>query len=47
MSELNWKIGFEIELMAPPRLSRQDLAEAIAQEHNGGSIHFWQKDSNS
>lgn len=35
MSELNWKIGFEIELMAPPGLSRQDLAEAIAQEHNG------------
>jgi hypothetical protein len=35
MSELNWKIGFEIELMAPPGLSRQDLAEAIAQQHDG------------
>jgi hypothetical protein len=35
MSELNWKIGFEIELMAPKGLSRKDLAEAIAQQHNG------------
>jgi hypothetical protein len=35
MSELNWKIGFEIELMAPLGLSREDLAKAIAQQHNG------------
>jgi len=31
---LNWKIGFEIELMAPRGLSRQDLAELIAQQHD-------------
>jgi hypothetical protein len=35
MSQLNWKIGFEIELMAPKGLSRRDLAEAIAQQHDG------------
>ena len=38
MFELNWKIGFEIELMAPIGLSRQDLAESIAQKYNG-SVH--------
>lgn len=31
---LNWKIGFEIELMAPRGLSRQSLAELIAQQHD-------------
>lgn len=35
MSELNWKIGFEIELLAPLGLSREDLAKAIALHHNG------------
>ncbi len=35
MSFLNWKIGFEIELMAPRGLSRQDLAESIASAHDG------------
>ncbi|WP_017654831.1 amidoligase family protein [Fortiea contorta] len=35
MSELNWKIGFEIELMAPKGLSRKDLAEAIALQYHG------------
>lgn len=35
MSELNWKIGLEIELMAPLGLSRQDLAESIARKYNG------------
>jgi hypothetical protein len=34
MSFLNWKIGFEIELIAPRGLSRQDLAELIASDHN-------------
>ncbi|MCP6760143.1 MAG: amidoligase family protein [Fischerella sp. CENA71] len=38
MSFLNWKIGFEIELMAPLGLSRQDLAESIAQA-NDGLVH--------
>jgi hypothetical protein len=35
MTTLTWKIGFEIELLAPKGLSRQSLAEAIAQTHNG------------
>ncbi len=34
LMSLNWKIGFEIELMAPRGLSRQDLAELIAQQHD-------------
>ena len=38
MFELNWKIGLEIELMAPMGLSRQDLAESIAHKYNG-SVH--------
>lgn len=33
--DLFWKIGFEIELLAPKGLSRQDLAEAIADRHQG------------
>jgi len=35
--DLGWRIGVEIELMAPRGLSRQHLAEAIAQSC-GGSI---------
>jgi hypothetical protein len=35
MPELNWKMGFEIEMMAPRGLSREDLAESIAQANNG------------
>lgn len=35
MSELNWKIGCEIELLAPKGLSRKDLADSIAQANNG------------
>ncbi|MBD2361022.1 amidoligase family protein [Anabaena minutissima FACHB-250] len=35
MSELNWKIGFEIELIAPKGLSRKDLAQLIAKQHHG------------
>ena len=38
MSELNWKIGLEIELMSPVGLSRKDLAESIAQKYDG-SVH--------
>ncbi|WP_341530478.1 amidoligase family protein [Nostoc sp. UHCC 0302] len=34
MSFLNWKIGFEIELMSPRGHSRQDLAELIAQQYD-------------
>lgn len=32
---LDWKTGFEIELMAPPGLSRRDLAEATATRVGG------------
>ena len=35
MIELNWKIGFEIELLAPKGLSRQSLALAIAHQQGG------------
>ena len=35
MTKLNWKIGFEIELLAPKGLSRKSLAESIAQANNG------------
>ena len=38
MSELKWKIGLEIELIAPMGLSRKDLAESIAKKYNG-SVH--------
>ncbi|MEO1431189.1 MAG: amidoligase family protein [Cyanobacteria bacterium J06633_8] len=35
MSQINWKIGCEIELLAPKGLSRKDLAEFIAELNNG------------
>ncbi|MEA5596509.1 amidoligase family protein [Rivularia sp. UHCC 0363] len=35
MSTLNWKIGCEIELLAPLGLSRKDLADSIALANNG------------
>lgn len=33
--EINWKIGVEIELVAPKGRSRRDLALAIAQQYGG------------
>jgi hypothetical protein len=38
MTKLNWKIGCEIELLAPKGLSRKDLADSIARENNG-TVH--------
>ncbi len=35
MVDLNWKSGFEIELLAPRGKSRLDLATAIAESHGG------------
>lgn len=35
MADLNWKTGFEIELLAPRGKSRFDLATAIAENHGG------------
>lgn len=37
MTEINWKIGIEVELLAPATKNRLDLAQAICQQH-GGSI---------
>jgi hypothetical protein len=35
MTTLTWKIGFEIELLAPKGLSRESLAKAIAAKQGG------------
>jgi hypothetical protein len=35
MVKLNWKIGVEVELVAPKGLNRRDLANAIARQHGG------------
>jgi hypothetical protein len=37
MCYVNWRLGFEIELIAPRGLSRQTLAQQIAQQ-TGGSV---------
>lgn len=38
MPNLGWKVGFEIELLAPRGLSRRDLAINVAEQHAGASI---------
>ncbi|MCB1173262.1 MAG: amidoligase family protein [Leptospiraceae bacterium] len=40
-NSINWKIGVEIELTAPPGKSRLDLAAAIAAEHSGTVRRFF------
>ena len=35
MESIPWKVGFEIELIAPAGKSRLDLADAIALEMDG------------
>lgn len=35
MTEVKWKTGFEIELLAPKGKKRLDLAKAIAEKHGG------------
>lgn len=42
---LTWKMGFEIELMAPKGLSRRDLAERIAARHGGSVQRFFHPQS--
>jgi hypothetical protein len=42
---LDWKTGFEIELMAPPGLSRRDLAEAVATRVGGTVERFFHPQS--
>lgn len=40
-----WKKGFEIELMAPPGVSRADLAERVASRHGGSVRPFFHPQS--
>lgn len=42
---INWRIGIEIELLAPPGKSRLDLANAIATLHNGTVRRFFHPQS--
>ena len=42
---LDWKTGFEIELMAPPGLSRRDLAETTAARVSGTVERFFHPQS--
>ncbi len=44
-TRLTWKMGFEIELMAPPGLSRADLAEAVAKRGGGTVRRFFHPQS--
>ncbi|MFS4506207.1 amidoligase family protein [Clavibacter sp. Sh2141] len=45
VTELRSRIGFEIELIAPPGASRLTLAERIAAEHGGRITRFFHTDS--
>ncbi|MFT6816603.1 MAG: hypothetical protein ACJATT_000402 [Myxococcota bacterium] len=41
LPDVGWKIGVEIELMAPKGASRRDLAERIAANESGEVHPFW------
>jgi Putative amidoligase enzyme len=45
VSIINWKIGIEVELLAPPGKSRRDLAREIAQQHQGSIRAFFHPQS--
>ena len=45
MATLDWKTGFEIELMAPEGRSRRDLAEAVAARIGGTVERFFHPQS--
>ena len=45
MITLDWKTGFEIELLAPSGLSRRDLAEAVAARVGGTVERFFHPQS--
>ncbi len=45
MITLDWKTGFEIELMAPAGLSRRDLAQAVADDIGGTVQRFFHPQS--
>ncbi|GAA2540591.1 hypothetical protein GCM10010435_05030 [Winogradskya consettensis] len=42
---LHRRIGFEIELMAPPGVSRRTLATDLAARHGGQALPVWHHDS--
>ena len=44
-AQLHLRTGFEIELMAPPGLSRQSLALDLAARHGGQARPVWHHDS--
>ena len=43
--DLNWKVGFEIELMAPPGVSRQDIAYKVAERGGGSATRIFHPES--
>jgi hypothetical protein len=43
--QINWKIGVEIELLAPPASSRAVLAQTLAQQHQGRVRRVLHQDS--
>lgn len=43
--EIDWKVGFEIEMMAPPGASRRDLAERVAARVGGTATRFFHPES--
>ncbi len=43
--QVHWKIGVEIELLAPPGSTRADLAQALATEHGGRVRRVLHQDS--
>ena len=45
MPEIDWRLGLEIELLAPPGKSRLDLAEAIAEAQRGSVRRFFHPQS--
>ncbi len=51
MTDLNWKTGFEIELLAPRGFSRFDLADAVAHKSGGKAersfYHLPERDNTS
>lgn len=43
--ELDWKVGFEIELAAPPEASRRDLAMKVAERVQGRATRIFHRES--
>jgi hypothetical protein len=45
MTKVDWRLGVEVELLAPPGRSRRDLALAIADAHGGTVQRFFHPQS--